>query len=284
MQIGDMKIDKGMKIDTDHLNKIFKEICKTRDRINQKDLIEFLGNLQSFFSYPKEGKRLKYANEEEAMRNWNAKSTEESFDIIKEICGRKEDEISFYSFQISFLQFLIFSEQIEGSLHRPSSFKPIQLFELDPLLQFTCLTLKEDSIFKKKQIKEKKMNDTKEETIIEKPKPEKSEKSQGSSSSNFFSKLFKRKKPNKTKTQESNKEEQQIESIQQVESIPFAIPLDPNFQLPDQKGLRITIFIIVFSYLPVKDILHAGLVSKEWLSISRYKFFFLLVKKNFNYN
>eukprot|EP01091_Cochliopodium_minus_P004202 TRINITY_DN1409_c0_g1_i8.p1 TRINITY_DN1409_c0_g1~~TRINITY_DN1409_c0_g1_i8.p1 ORF type:complete len:443 (-),score=128.92 TRINITY_DN1409_c0_g1_i8:77-1405(-) len=42
-----------------------------------------------------------------------------------------------------------------------------------------------------------------------------------------------------------------------------------NFNLPEQKGLRLTIFTMIFQYLDALETLKCGLVCKEWLAISR---------------
>eukprot|EP01091_Cochliopodium_minus_P010788 TRINITY_DN2941_c0_g1_i2.p1 TRINITY_DN2941_c0_g1~~TRINITY_DN2941_c0_g1_i2.p1 ORF type:complete len:420 (+),score=117.12 TRINITY_DN2941_c0_g1_i2:117-1376(+) len=51
--------------------------------------------------------------------------------------------------------------------------------------------------------------------------------------------------------------------------IETSISFSENFKLPEQKGSRLTIFTMIFKYLSVKDTLKCGLVSKEWLEISR---------------
>ena len=42
-----------------------------------------------------------------------------------------------------------------------------------------------------------------------------------------------------------------------------------DFQFPEQRGLRLVIFSLIFKYLNARETLEAGLVCKEWLSISR---------------
>jgi hypothetical protein len=44
---------------------------------------------------------------------------------------------------------------------------------------------------------------------------------------------------------------------------------ESEFQLPQQKGLRLTIFTLILQHLSAKDTLNLGLVSKEFLAISR---------------
>ena len=42
-----------------------------------------------------------------------------------------------------------------------------------------------------------------------------------------------------------------------------------DFQLPEQRGLRLVIFSLIFKYLNARETLGLGLVCKEWLNISR---------------
>ena len=48
--------------------------------------------------------------------------------------------------------------------------------------------------------------------------------------------------------------------------------IDINFELPNQKGLRFTIFSLILSHFSAKELMKFGLVSKECLSISRQDF------------
>eukprot|EP01091_Cochliopodium_minus_P004201 TRINITY_DN1409_c0_g1_i5.p1 TRINITY_DN1409_c0_g1~~TRINITY_DN1409_c0_g1_i5.p1 ORF type:complete len:473 (-),score=140.38 TRINITY_DN1409_c0_g1_i5:77-1495(-) len=47
------------------------------------------------------------------------------------------------------------------------------------------------------------------------------------------------------------------------------VSFSENFRLPEQKGLRLTIFTMIFQYLDALETLKCGLVCKEWLAISR---------------
>jgi hypothetical protein len=160
-----------------------------------------------------------YKDERDALKNWRSKKENRLLDIIKEIERKYENEkISFYSFQKIFLKYLLHTDQ-DGKL------------KLDANLAFHQLTLKNDSIFVKETLRQKKssfkFNQVELDPLLSSP----------------------------------------LNSQTSV-----VIVEDPTFNLPNQKGLRFTIFSIIFSHFSPRELMMMGLVSKEWLSISRHDF------------
>jgi hypothetical protein len=206
-EVGEIKLTKNLEIDEEILKKLYSSLCNSKERMDEKDLNSFLEKLQSSFNMLVKNGVTKYENEKEALESYRAISTYTEYNIIEHI-GKKygSEKISFYSFKNAFLDYLSQSD-------------PNKNLKIDSSLSFHQLTMREDSIFVKEEIKENKSN------------------SFGSSPS---------------------------KKIELAE--------DPNFNLPNQKGLRFTIFSIIFSYFSPSELMKLGLVSKEWLSISRHDF------------